>query len=294
MSFPLGNGLTIGHAIEVLAGIMGLADLCQFTASSKKRTETTLAHFPWNELIDLIHELAPSCELDQVDDLVGRLTYKPGRLTRNSPLVRLGDVIIVCPPLIGSRLIDPILLRSAGYDPVLFGPIGHQLGRQANRWARWLATIPGVLVAEEVKMFTPDGRQAGDLDIIAVDPIEKTVLCMEIKSPIDAWSLSEVDKTEKQMAAGCQQLAKRRHQIAENLAYARFPPNWPDLTGFTWTWAVGLPQQLCLRPPPEPGIHATSLRFALGLGAPPNLAAVVRTLRDPVLPESGSTTQSRS
>jgi hypothetical protein len=69
-----------------------------------------------------------------------------------------------------------------------FGPIGHQLGRQATGWAQWLARIPGVLVAEEVKLFTPDGRQAGDLDIVAVDPAEQLVLCMEIKSPIDAWS----------------------------------------------------------------------------------------------------------
>lgn len=286
-SFPLGDGLTIGHAIEVLAGIMGLADLCQFTAGSSKRTETTLVQIDRDRLIDLLDSLSPSCALARVDDLVSRLTYEPGRLPHNSPLVLLGNLIIICPPLIGSRLIDPIVLRAAGYLPARFGPIGHQLGKQAKKWAGWLRTIPGVLVAEEAKTFTSGGQQAGDLDIVAVDPVKKIVLCLEIKSPIDPWALTEVGKAEDQMVAACRQLGRRRDQLRSQAAACRFPSSWPDLANFTWTWAVGLPPQLCLQPVAESDICTTSLRFLLGLGTPPSLAAVVRTLDAPRLPVSG-------
>jgi hypothetical protein len=60
-------------------------------------------------LVDLLHELVPSCTREHVE----RLTYEPGR----------------------------------------------ELGKQAGAWATWLGSIPGVLVAKEVKLFAPGGKQ---------------------------------------------------------------------------------------------------------------------------------------
>ena len=282
--FDLGDGLIVADAVVVLAALAGLAELRQNAADHRKRTETTLLHSPRPALVDLVCELAPSIGRAAVETLLDRLTYAPGRSVRNSPLVDLDGVVLLCPPLLSPRLIDPLVLRSAAYDPKRFGSVGRRMGQQVQGWTDWLTAVPDALVATGVKLVAADGRTAGDLDLVAVDPTAGVVVCLEIKTPIDAWNWTEVNKSEDILAAGIRQLAKRRRQLEDGIAMARFPRHWLDLRGFTWTWAVGLPQQLCLRPSPEPDIRGTSLRYLLSLGTPPDLATVARVMRDPPMP----------
>lgn len=282
--FDLGDGVTVADAVAVLAALAGLAELGQAAADRRRRSETTLLHSPRPALVDLVCDLALSTGRAAVELLLDRLTYAPGRSIRNSPLVDLGGVILLCPPLLSPRNIDPVVLRSAAYHPARFGPVGRQLGLQVKGWTDWLSPVPGVLVATGVKLVAHDGRTAGDLDLLAVDPEAGTVVCLEIKTPIDAWHWTEVNKAEDQLAYGASQLAKRRRQLKDGTATARIPRHWPDLRGLVWTWAVGLPQQLCLRPSREQEIHFTSLNYLLSLGTPPDLVSVARVLRDPPLP----------
>jgi hypothetical protein len=287
-SFSLGDQLTVGHAIDLLAALMGFADLCTATANILQRTETTLVTMSTTTLSNLLMQLAPECTSAQVDNLLERLTFKDGRLPHYSPLVRAGDdAFIICPPLIGVRLVDPLVLRSAGYDPNRFGPIGKSLGDLATRWTTWLAKIPGALVAERIKVIYPNGRQAGDLDVLAIDPNTKTAICLEIKWPVDAWALTEVVKVEEWAEKAARQIARVRAGLASGETTAKLPARWPDLSDFTWTWAVGIPRQLCLRPLPEPDIEVTSLRYLLALGEPTNLEAIANALAKPDLPIAG-------
>lgn len=287
LSFSLGDGLTVGDAINVLAGLMGFADLCIAAADSQKRTETTLATLSTTSFAGLLAKLAPNCERAQVGNLIERLIYARGRSPRNSPIVRVGESILICPPLISARLIDPIVLRSAGYDPSKFGPIGKNLGGLATRWAEWLRQVPGALVAERVTVVTPEGRQAGDLDVLAIDQTRKVAICLEIKWPVDAWSLTEVMKIEDWTTKASVQLAQVRRKLSCRSATAKTPKNWPDISDFAWTWAVGIPRQLSMRPLPEPDVHTTSLRYLMAMQTPTSLVDVVHALRHPDLPIEG-------
>ena len=286
-SFDLGDGLTVGHACEILAALMGLADLREYAARRWQRTETTLIQLPRLQLVELLDKLSPSCSTKHVATAVDRLTYRLGRTPRNSPLVEIGERIVVTPPLVSSRLVDPLLLRAAAYDPARFGPIGRQLGRQIQPWVDWFTRVPGVLVATEVKLIAAGGRTVGDFDIVAVDFASATVVCLEVKTPIEAWSSAEVGKSEDLASKGARQLADCRTQLASGEAAARFPTSWPDLDGCSWTWAVGMPHQLTLQASPVPDMAVTTLRYLLSLGTPPNLSAIARVLRDPPLPEVG-------
>lgn len=100
-SFPLGEGMTVGDMIRVLAVVMGLASLCEETAHRLSRLETTLAHMPVTRLMDVLAEMCPAVSEPHRALVVERLTYRAGRSSRTSPLVRHGDSLIICPPLIG-------------------------------------------------------------------------------------------------------------------------------------------------------------------------------------------------
>jgi hypothetical protein len=286
-SFSVGDGLTVGDTIDVLSGLMGFADLCMAAADALNQSDTVLVRLARSRLTDSLAELAPGCDETQIDTLVERLTYQPGRSPHNSPLVRHGEAILVCPPLIGLRLVDPIVLRSAGYEPGRFGPIGKSLGGLATKWAEWLSRIPGALVAERVKVVDPGGRTVGDLDVVAVDPAERVAVCFEIKWPIDAWSLNEVVKIEDWATKAAAQLSRVRSELTGRSAVAKLPTHWPNLSDLSWTWAIGIPRQLCLRPSSEPDVQITSLRYLMAMQPPKRLVDVAQALRHPDLPKEG-------
>lgn len=286
-SFPLGDRLSVGKMTLVLAGLMGLASLSEGTARRLKRLETTLVHLPRARLLQRLTQLCPTVPKDSVDAALERLTYRVGRSTRSSPLVELGQMIILCPPLLTPRAADVIMLRAAASDTRRFGAIGRQLGDRARAWAQWFSAIPGVTVAERVQVRAQDGQSAGDLDLVALDPAHGIGVCLEIKWPIDALTWPEVTSVERCASSAARQLSGLRRALTSGLAVAGLPTGWPTFTDVDWTWCVGTPQQLCLRPLPASSMHTTSLRYMHNLGKPTRLADVVDILRVPDLPREG-------
>lgn len=149
-SFKLDEGLTVGDAAAVLSALMGFALLCESAAHILKRTETTLATIRRVRLLQMIADLLPHVRPGHIDAVIERLTFAAGRSSRVSPLTRLDDAIIVCPPLITPRAVDAIILRSAAYDPARYGPVGQRQGGRAAKWKEWLDQVPGLLVAERI------------------------------------------------------------------------------------------------------------------------------------------------
>lgn len=229
-------------------------------------------------------ELLPTVAEQHIDSMIERFTFKRGRSCRISPLVQLDDALVICPPLITPRAIDGLVLRSTAYKPDRYGPVGHRQGSRAVRWRDWLSQIPGVLVADRVRVLHRDGRSAGDLDVVAVDPERRRGICLEIKWPIDAVELTDAIKTEKLVESAVLQADRLRSQLASAEAVARLPHGWPEFHEIDWTWAVGTPQQLCVRPLPVPDIRATSLRYVLAHGLPNTLADLIDLIVSPDLP----------
>ncbi|MFH8557281.1 hypothetical protein ACH4FE_27325 [Streptomyces celluloflavus] len=286
-TFPLGEGMTAGDMARVLAVIMGLDSLCEETAHRLSRLESTLAHMPIPRLMALLADLCPTVSEAHQALAVERLTYRTGRSCRTSPLVPYGGAVIICPPLITPRAVDPIMLRSAAHDSRRFGSIGRELGNRATAWTEWLRATPGALVAERVPATRADGRSAGDLDVVAVDPARRVGLCFEIKWPIEALSLPESMKVESWATSAARQLDRLREELRTGTATALLPSGWPPFESIDWTWCVGTPQQLCLRPLPAQAMHVTSLRYVQALGTPPGLATLSDALVRPDLPTEG-------
>ncbi|WP_047893294.1 hypothetical protein [Micromonospora sp. RV43] len=286
-SFQLDGGLTVGQVADVLSAVMGFASLCEAAARMLKRTETTLASLRRTTLLEMTAELLPTVSTACIDAIIERLTYASGRSCRVSPLAKLEDTIIVCPPLITPRVIDAIILRSSAYDPGRYGPVGQRQGNRAVKWKDWLGQIPGVLVADRIRARRQDRRTAGDLDVVAVDPSQRRGLCLEIKWPIDAISLPEVTKIEDWVSSAATQVNRLRTELTSGSAVVEMPKGWPAFPEISWTWAVATPQQLCLRPLPFDEIYATSFRYMASHGKPRSLNDVIDTLTCPDLPVDG-------
>lgn len=238
-------------------------------------------------MVDALSQLCPDVSTTHIDDLLERLTYRVGRSARTAPLVESGEKIILCPPLITSRAVDVIALRTAAQDASRFGRVGHNLGKRAKEWEDWFAAIPGVVARSGVKVLRADGRRAGDLDVIAVDAENKLGVCLEIKWPIDAVTRREVGKVENWVTSAADQLGRVRGELESGTAVAELPDGWPQLSEIEMTWGVGTPQQLCLRPVSVQGIYPTSLRYLIEAGDPPSLRSVVEMLKRPDLPKRG-------
>ncbi|MDP9613106.1 hypothetical protein [Streptomyces demainii] len=286
-SFMLGDGLTLRDAKSLLAGIMGLASLCELAARSKSRLEPTLAHLGRQEMIDCLSGLCPDVSTEQIEDMLERLTYRPGRPARTSPLIEYDGKLVLCPPLITARAIDVIALRTAAHDASRFGRVGQNLRKRADAWATWLSNIPGVKVLERVKVRRIDGKPAGDLDVIAIDPTDGLGLCFEIKLPIDAVMRREVEKIEDWVKSAANQLDRIRAELASGGAVAKTPKEWPSLGDLDMAWGVGAPQQLSLTPVGVEDMFSVSLRYLLAAGEPTSLRSLVELLRCPDLPLRG-------
>lgn len=122
---------------------------------------------------------------------------------------------------------------------------------------------------------------------MAVDPQRRRGICFEIKWPIDAISYPEVAKIEDWITSAAAQLDRLRADLTSGKAAVAMPRGWPAFFDIDWTWVVGTPQQLGLRPVPFQEIYATSFRYVAGHGAPRTLDDVIDTITSPDLPSEG-------
>jgi hypothetical protein len=143
------------------------------------------------------------------------------------------------------------------------------------------------MVAERARVRRGDQTTAGDLDVVAVDPLQRKGICLEIKWPIDAITSEEVQKTEDWVSSAAVQVQRLRGELMADDVKAEFPSGWPMFDDIDWTWAVGTPQQLTIRPAPVDDLHVTSLRYVMSAGIPNHIPQLVALLKDPDLPTEG-------
>jgi hypothetical protein len=285
--FDLGDGLTADIMAQVLAALMAMAELGELAHAIVRRPGTTLFHVPRKVLVAWLTRACEGMTAATAAAAIRRLMAGPGRSVRTSLLIPNGRVITVLPLTMFPRAIDSILLRTAASDPALYGPIGQRQGDRAKAWGLWLAEIPGVKVAERIKIRGRGGPTAGDLDLLALDPRASKGVVLELKWPIDALTLPETMKTDSNITDASRQLGKYRSMLRTREATIRMPDGWPAFDDVEWTWAVGTPQQLYTGPLPEPEMFVTSLRYLKSLGNLEGIDTLIAALRTPDLPRLG-------
>ncbi|MGI5527098.1 hypothetical protein ACQEVX_06600 [Streptomyces syringium] len=284
----LGEGLNVGVMAEVLAALIAMAELCEIAHSSAREPGTMLQHTTEETLIEWLGRLCVNVPQELAKQAIRRLMAGPGKSSiRTSVLIPNRGLITVLPLVMFPRAIDAIVLRTAASDPARYGPIGKRQGERAKVWGRWLREISGVKVAEGVKVRNLKGHAAGDLDVVAFDPVSRKGLILEIKWPIDSLTLAETFKTDQTIELAGAQLAKVRRSLAAGTVRAKLPPDWPDFDEIDWVWGVGMPQQLTPRPLPESDMFATSYRYVSHLPPVDSLAELISVLKDPIVPKLG-------
>lgn len=281
----LGEGLSVGVMAQVLAALMAMAELGEMAHSASRARGTTLQHSTEEAIVEWLGRLCDNLPHELATKAVRRLMAGRGKSLRTSLLIPNSGLITVLPLVMFPRAIDAIVLRTAASDPARYGPIGKRQGERAKVWGNWLASIPGVMVTEGAKVRSAGGRTEGDLDVVAIDPVSRKGLILEIKWPIDALTISETSKMDQTIMLASAQLGKVRSSLRVGVAQAKFPSGWPDFDEIDWAWGVGMPQQLTPQPLPESDMFATSFRYVSKLGPISSLSELVDVLKNPVVPE---------
>ncbi|UOZ07722.1 hypothetical protein [Amycolatopsis sp. WQ 127309] len=221
--FDLGQGLTVGSMAEILSVLMATAQLGELAHAGVQAPGVTLMHASRSTIIDWMENLCSSSTIPVINEALDRLTAGTGRSVRRSLLIPNGEIITILPLLLFPRAFDSLMLRTAAYDPALYGPIGQRQGNRANVWATWLRKIDGTRVAERLKVRNATGRIVGDLDVVAVDATTMRGVVFEVKSPIDAVTLPETLKIEENIAAAARQLGHIREILGAGESKVELP-----------------------------------------------------------------------
>jgi hypothetical protein len=280
----------MGAARACYVGLIGMCALGDCYAQFLGWNQATLLGLPKAALIERLTAVTAE-ELDQasIEAFVDLMTFRPERHAdpAHAPLVPWRDRLLLAPGLLSPRGIERTLLRSAAADPNRFGPVGQALGRQADAWADLFAGLPGIQAARRLQVSHLDGAVAGDLDIVAVDPLARVGVIVEAKWPIDALSIREGSKIEDWITKARAQLLQVRQGLEAGRVRVRLPAGWPEFSSIRWHWLVGTPQQLDgrLGQPNADLIPALSLRLAEALPHDSPLAQFLKRLCDPPRPQ---------
>jgi hypothetical protein len=89
-----------------------------------------------------------------------------------------------------------------------------------------------------VKVRDQNGRPAGDLDVVSIDPVENLIAVFEVKWQLEPDGASEIDKVEIQATQGQAQLARIASGLANGSLRVKWPPGYPDTSTYKWEWFV--------------------------------------------------------
>ena len=160
--FELGDGLTVGIMTQVLACLMAIAELSELAHARVRVPGTILLHVRREELAGWLVTGCEGLSAALAETAVLRLMAGTRRSVRSSVLLPNGPFVTVLPLTLFPRAIEPVMLRTAATEHRRYGPIGEKQGDRAKAWGRWLKRIPGVKVAEGLKVRGASGRTLGD------------------------------------------------------------------------------------------------------------------------------------
>lgn len=232
--------------------------------------------------------LAERVGTDPARAFIRMFTFSRGRSPVSAPLVPSGKLLLVPAEVVSPIAYERTLLRAAAADPATAGRLGNLLGARATRWAERLRTVPGCEVAEEIPVKDSQGRKLGDLDVVAWDAADQSMMIVETKWPIDAATLNESNKVDANFDKGASQVVKLRSAIAEGTAHVAWPRTWRLDPKPAISWWVGSAQQLDSRPGWQaPDVATTSLRLLENLLPADNLRDLIHRLQSFPLPVEG-------
>ncbi len=280
------GGLTVDEIIPMLGALIGISELGMEVFARYPSVPMANPAFRRSDLEQMIARYCPNTE--KVNLFIDLLIYKgqKGRSPLSAPLIKWGTTVIVTPHLLHDSLLERMILRAASADPSKSGRLGVSLGNLCSQWTTRLREIPGARLAEGVKVFDAANNKLGDLDIVALDPERMHGLIVEAKWPVDARTLSDVQKQEIAIDKGRSQVERLRGQIRSDTKF-RFPPGWPNFDSVHWTWIVGTARFLDSRKT-QSTIPSTSLEFVETLLPVPSLQSLLDLLNDSPLPTEGT------
>lgn len=258
-SLQLTRSLTLGRSLDLYSSLLGLRIVADSWVRVLNYFNASLMSFTRERATEFFIDADPSVREFEASEFIELMTYKPGQSahTSSTPFIPFQDQLIFAPALVTPVGVERALLRSVASDPDRFGSLGQRLGRLADRVAEALSEVPSVSVMTRLDALRRDRSAAGDIDILAIDASQGTVLAIEVKWPVAAFTLKEVSKVEADVRRGAAQLNSLR--LALSSAEASLPVRVAEITkGMDWNWFVATPGQLC-----ETGldnIHPTSLR----------------------------------
>ncbi|GMA23344.1 hypothetical protein GCM10025864_11030 [Luteimicrobium album] len=178
--------------------------------------------------------------------------------------------------------IERVILRLAGQNPKHFGrDFAKRIDHGAKLAAGLRKTVRGpILISTEVAMRR-GATSVGDLDVVLVDPAERTGLAIECSGGIGTASGWEFDSARAKLEDKLRtQLPRLQSSLADRAVHKDFPHGWPDPEDIAWNWAVAGSsfQGWDLGPS---GLFEASLDIASYLGPYDRLSDLVARLRDP-------------
>jgi hypothetical protein len=279
------GGMTLDEVIPLLGTLQGIAAVGMEVFARYPSLTMANPAFKRSDLVQMIARYNPNSA--KIERFLNLFTYEgqKGRSPLSAPLVQWSDTLIITPHLLHDSLTERMVLRAASADPANSGKLGVALGDLCSRWADRLRDIPGVDVAEEVKIFDAGDKQLGDLDIVALDRGRMQGLIIEAKWPVDARTLSDARKQEDAVDKGRSQIERLQARMGDDVK-VKFPPGWPKFYEVQWTWVVGTARFLDSRRT-ESAIRSVSLRLVEALLPASSLQELLEGLENLPLPREG-------
>jgi hypothetical protein len=245
------GGFTIADATEVLVELLARGlHMQSWTINGSTSVPATVPAI----LVEvLLHDLSDSIgvPVERVRPITDLLTLDLARCPDPclTPLIPLGAEFphgegFVVP--MSSLIVPSSPMRNftalLQVDPARFGRAGRELGALGARTvAETLRRLSGALVATGVQVVRPDRSRAGDLDVVACDPVSGTLAIFEILWRIGPDGSREVAAVEEAAHAKREQVARVRDDLANARAMPRWPSHWPDVGGFVTRWFILTP-----------------------------------------------------
>ncbi len=278
------GGFTMGQATRVLEEI--LARGCYMNACTVRGSTSILVTVPLVDADAFVADLTETTDVpgDRVRQIVALLTLDLERCPDPclTPLIPLGQDLLL--PL-SSLIVPSSLVRNftalLQADPARFGRAGQELGSLGARTAAdTLKRLSGALVTTGIKVVRPDRSRAGDLDVVACDPTERTMAIFEIMWRIGPDGSAEVAKAEEDANAKRAQVARVRGDVESGRATPRWPGHWPDVSGFRTRWFILTPNVLPVRTIESDGTIVRSHQMLARMLAPGSSVAELIDLMD--------------